>query len=73
MEKDLEIWVEYKLNMTQECVLADKRAYIVLEHVKRRITSLLREAIAPSTLHWCSPASSTVCNFGFLNTRSTSD
>ncbi|GAB0205762.1 hypothetical protein GRJ2_003041800 [Grus japonensis] len=66
-ERDLGIWVDGRLNMSQQCALAAKRAKHVLGYMKYSIASQLREVIVP--LYWCGPIFSSVCNFGDLNIR----
>ncbi|PKU33283.1 hypothetical protein llap_16413 [Limosa lapponica baueri] len=50
MERDLGIWVDGKLNMSQRCALAAKRANHVLGCIKHSIAGQLSEVIVP-TLH----------------------
>ncbi|KAK4826977.1 hypothetical protein QYF61_012918 [Mycteria americana] len=51
-ERDLKVWVwvDGKLNMSQQCALAAKRANCVLGCIKHSVASWLREMILP-TLH----------------------
>ncbi|KAK4827810.1 hypothetical protein QYF61_021802 [Mycteria americana] len=46
-ERDLDVWVDGKLNMSQQCVLAAKRANHVLGCIKHSIARRLREVIVP--------------------------
>ena len=46
-ERDLGVWVDGKLNMSQQCALAAKRASHVLGGIKHSIASWLREVIVP--------------------------
>ncbi|GAB0177019.1 hypothetical protein GRJ2_000167100 [Grus japonensis] len=59
-ERDLGVWVDGKLNMSQQCALAAKRANRVLGCIKHSIASWLREVTIPLCtalvqphLHYC--------------------
>ncbi|GAB0184870.1 cAMP-dependent protein kinase inhibitor alpha [Grus japonensis] len=42
-EKDFRVLVDEKLNMIQQCALADQKASCILDCIKRSVTSRLRE------------------------------
>ncbi|KAK4832489.1 hypothetical protein QYF61_023536 [Mycteria americana] len=46
-EKDLGVWVDTKLNVSQQCVLAAKKANGILDCIKQTTASRLREVILP--------------------------
>ena len=47
VERDLGVWVDCKLNMSQQCTLAAKRANCVLGCIKHSIDNQLRVMIVP--------------------------
>jgi len=73
MERDLGVWVDGKLIVSQLCYLVAKRANCVLRCIKHSIASQSMEVTVHSTLQWCSPTSRTLCSFGCLNIRRTSN
>ncbi|KAK4831527.1 hypothetical protein QYF61_018129 [Mycteria americana] len=46
-ERDLGVWFDGKLNVSQQCALAARRANRVLECIKDSIASRLRQVIVP--------------------------
>ena len=46
-ERDLRVLVDTKLNMSQQCALAAKKANGILGYIRQRIASRLREVILP--------------------------
>lgn len=46
-ERDMKVLVDGKLNMSQQCILAAKKAKHILECMKYSTVSQLREAIIP--------------------------
>jgi len=44
-EKDLEVLLDEKINVTQQCVLTAQKANLTLGCIKRRVASRLREGI----------------------------
>jgi len=47
VERDLGVWVDGKLNISEQCALGAKKANPVLGCIKHIITSRLREVIVP--------------------------
>jgi len=47
VEREVRLWVDGKLNMSQRCALAAKRANHVLGYTKHSIASQLRQVIVP--------------------------
>jgi len=70
-ERDLGVWVDGKLNISQQCVLAARRASCVLGCIRHSMASQSRDAtgLSHSVLQWHGPTFSTVCSFGHLNRR----
>ena len=46
-EKDLEVQLDEKINVIQQCMLTAQKANLILGCIKRRVASRLREGILP--------------------------
>ena len=53
-EKDLGVSVNSKLNMSQHCAQAARKANCILGCIKHSVANWSREVTVPPTLHWCS-------------------
>ena len=71
VEKGLEVPVDDRLAMSQQCALVAKKANGILVCIRKRMASRLRVMILPSTLPWGGHIWNTVCSSGLPSSRNT--
>ena len=69
VRRELDVLIDGKLNLSQHCALADKRAKCTLGFIRPTTANWAREGIVPLYSVLCSLTSSSVCSSGCHNVR----